>query len=255
MRVLITGAFGWTAASIVQTIKQAGHHAIAFDLPTACCEAQIRKLFDQTFLGNVATLNEVERAVQASDAIIHLAVAVGKRAYRNSDLPFAVNVKGTYNVFEAARRHSIEKIVLMSSAAVHLPLEAGEKMSALSDWKSSPGDDHLYDLSKRLQEEIARDFCQTHRMNVVTLRAGHIVDGRQEVDPHGQPLSQVTYCRGGWVCRYDLARACVKALALESNGYEAFHVIGSWPARAHFDVARTENELELVCEIQFERYT
>jgi nucleoside-diphosphate-sugar epimerase len=128
-------------------------------------------------------------------------------------------------------------------------------LDARTDWRSITNDDHLYDLTKRLQEEIARDYAETFRMPVVVLRAGHIVDGVEGVDSTGQPLREISYCRGGWVCRYDLARACVKAVDLTTPGLTAFHVIGSFPARAHFDIDRTELELGVACEQQFMEYT
>jgi len=74
------------------------------------------------------------------------------------------------------------------------------------------------------------------------------------LDPAGQTLSTLDYCRGGWVCRYDLATACVKALHLSTLGYTAFHVIGATEARKHFDIERTETELGFVFETRFEQY-
>ena len=66
----------------------------------------------------------------------------------------------------------------------------------MADWRSSEEDSPLYDLTKRLQEEIARDYCETHGMTTIVLRAGHIVDGRSEKDLKGRSLSTLTYCRG-----------------------------------------------------------
>jgi nucleoside-diphosphate-sugar epimerase len=254
MRVLITGAFGWTAVSIIKALKQAGHDITAFDLPGAACSDEARTLFSEIVLGTVADFDDVQRATQSVDAIIHLAIAIGERDYQQPEVPFSVNVAGTYNVFENARRRGVRKIALISSAAVHLAHLDGERLQALADWKSSRHNDHLYDLTKRLQEEIARDFCDTFRMNTVVLRAGHIVDGRMGVDPAGRPLSTLDYCRGGWVCRHDLATACVKALELSAPGYSAFHVIGAIEALKHYDVERTQIELGLAFETRFEQY-
>lgn len=254
MRVLVTGAFGWTAISIIQTIKQAGHEVLGLDLPTAICPDQTRPLLSTVIVGDIANFDSINLAVESVDAVVHLAIAIKDAAYQNPDIPFSVNVKGTYNLCEAARRHGIERIVLMSSAAVHLKHRKGQKMQATTDWKSSYDQDHLYDLTKRLQEEIAKDFCETHGMNIIVLRAGHIVDGRLEVDPNGRHLSTIDYCRGGWVCRYDLANACLKSLELSPSGYHAFHVIGDEKARAYFDIAKTERELGFTFETRFERY-
>ena len=253
-RVLVTGAAGWTAVAILKALRQAGYEIVALDLPAAARNRNLANLADHVVLADIASFPDVVDAARATTAIIHLAVAAAESAYHGPDIPFAVNVKGTYNVFEAARRNGVGRIVLMSEAAVHLPAVDGEQLDATSDWRSDAGGDHLYDLTKRLQEEIAKDFCVTFGMSTVTLRAGHIVDGRAGVDPHGRPLAQVDYARGGWVCRYDLARTCVQALAYPRSGYDAFHVIGSREAAKRFDVGRTERALGFAFAERFDRY-
>jgi uronate dehydrogenase len=251
---LVTGAFGWTAQAIIETLHEAGHEIVAFDLPTASPHSQVTQHFSNVIRGDISHYDDIFGASEHIDAIIHLAVAVGQGDYDTADRPFAVNVKGTYHIFEASRQHNISKIVMMSSAPIHIPHQSGEKIHAVHTYKSSPDGDHLYDLTKRLQEDIAKDFCATFDMNCVVLRAGHIVDGRAEVDPKGRPLSQVHYCRGGWVCRYDLAAACLKALEIDRTGYNAFHVIGGRKAQTYFDIERTEHELGLTCKTHFEAY-
>lgn len=164
MRVLVTGACGWTAVSILDALRQNGHDIAAFDLDG------MDHPDDADFTaGDVSDFAAVAAAMRNTDAVVHLAVT---DTYDAPDLPFSVNVKGTYNIFAAARRHNVTRIALMSSACVHL--EGTDPVDALTDWHSSPDDDHLYDLSKRLQEEIAQDFCQTFRMTCVALRAGQI---------------------------------------------------------------------------------
>ena len=256
MKVLITGAAGWTATAIIQTLSQARYEIIGFDLSKVGYENDATPLVSEKIVGDVSDFNSVKAAVEATQvkAIIHLAVAVGPDDYQTPDLPFAVNVKGTYNVFEAARQSGLQNIILLSSATVHLPHKGPHIWNAHTDWKSSANGDHLYDLTKRLQEEIAKDFCDTFEMQAIVLRAGHIVDGRQGVDPKGRNLANVTYCRGGWVCRYDLAQACLKALTFNSTGYTAYHIIGAKQARSHFDIDRTERELGLQFETRFENY-
>ena len=172
--------------------------------------------------------------------------------YSCPKMAFSTNVLGTYNVFEAARRQEVSKVVLMGSAPVHLaPLESG-RVDARTRLPTSAGGDHLYDLTKRLQEEIARGFCETYEMEVVVLRAGHVVDGINGVDAKGTPLGELQYCRGGWVCRHDLAEACLKALSFDAKGYHAFHIIGSRESRDHLDIERTEEKLGFRPRVTFE---
>ena len=242
MRVLVTGGAGWTAAAIVAELAQAGHRPVLFDRvppagPPARCETRI---------GDVSDYASVEAALAGTQAAVHLAVATGDGAYNEPRLPFATNVRGTYNLFEAAHRAGVHRLVLMSGAPVHL-----EPGAADGAWRSHPGDDHLYDLTKRLQEEIARDFCAARGMTAVALRAGHIVDGRAGLDPKGRALETLDYCKGGWVCRYDLARACRLALEADLRGFVALPVVGALPGYGRFGVAETERVLGFRLESDF----
>ncbi len=254
MNVLVTGAFGRAALAIVGALQEAGHEIIGLDLSGVSCPEQTRALLKETRLCSIEDFEQVGLAMRDVEAVVHLAVAGGEGAYGHPDAPFGVNVKGTYNVFEASRRNAVRKIIHMSSAAVHVPLAKGDLIAAEGDWRSSTDGSPLYDLTKRLQEEIAKDYCETHGMNAVVLRAGHIVDGRRETDLKGRPLSTLDYCRGGWVCRYDLANACLKALESRKEGYHAYHVVGSDGARRRFDIDRTETELGVVFCCRFEQY-
>ena len=78
--------------------------------------------------------------------------------------------------------------------------------------------------------------------------------GKAGIDSSGQLLKSVNYAKGGWVCRYDLAKACILALDKPIIGYSAYHVIGSLSAKEYFDIDRTERELGLIFDETFERY-
>jgi len=253
MNVLVTGACGWTASAINDALVQAGYNVIGFDLPAACGTKGIKNKLITLFPGTISSLADVCNVTKSADIIIHLAIATGQSNYQSPEVPFNVNVLGTYNIFEAARRNKVSKIILIGSAAVHVPLDK-HKLDALKDWKSSKDNDHLYDLTKRLQEEIAKDFCETHAMSAIVLRSGHIVDGKEEVDPDGHPLSELAYSKGGWVCRYDLASACLRAINMPNFGYNSFHIVGSRQAEEYFDIERSERELGLIFKYCFDKY-
>lgn len=253
MKILVTGAGGWTARAILEVLVREGHEVVALDLlGHVCLEGGSSPAPARWIEGSVADAASVEAAARSVGAIIHLAVAVGPNDYSSPEVPFSTNVLGTYNVFEAARREETSQVVLIGSAPVHLTLLEGGKVNARTGLPTSSGGDHLYDLTKRLQEEIARDFCETYSMNAVVLRAGHVVDGVKGVDANGTPLEELEYCRGGWVCRYDLAGACLKALSFGAKGYHAFHIIGSREAREQVDIERTEDELGFRPRVTFE---
>lgn len=254
MHILITGAAGWTAQSIIQALHADGHTLRGFDLPSANVADSVANLLTDYQTGTMQAYADVLASVTDVDAIVHAAVAIGSHDYDTPEMPFATNVRGTAHVFEAARAQKTPpRIILLNSATVHLDHTA--PIRALDDFSLSTEGDFLYDLTKVLQEDIARRYCETFSMPAITLRLGHIVDGRTHRDPKGRPLSDVTYNRGGWVCRYDVADAVTQALTYSTSGYDAFHVIGSYQARATFDIERTERLLGHTCKVGFSDYT
>lgn len=251
MRILITGALGWTAHAILHDLHQQ-HTLIGIDLPDASRSLDSFTMLADYQTGDVANENDVKNAIQGCQAVVHLAVAVGIEDYENPNIPFKTNVRGTYNIFEQACLNNVQKVILMSSAPVHLP--AKRLVRATDTLRTASGGDHLYDLTKRLQEDIARNYAETFGMDVITLRAGHIVDGRTQQTSRGQNLREVSYCRGGWVCRYDLAQAVARALTYEQAGYDAFHIIGDTRAHQLFDVQRTIDDLGVEFSVDFSDY-
>jgi nucleoside-diphosphate-sugar epimerase len=255
MKVFITGAFGWTARAIIEKLHKEGFEIGAFDIEEKVPN-YLKEITKNIFVGDVADSTILDQAMKGYDYVIHLAVAVEEGAYDSVNKPFNVNVKGTYHVLEVARKLAVKKTIIMSEAPVHvnLNLKESETFKAETDWRSSDDGDHLYDLTKRLQETIAKDYCETFNMNITVLRPGHIVDGQMHVDPTGTPLSDLAYCKGGWVCRYDVATATFKALTRRSSGYEAFHIIGSYQAKQSYDIERTEELLDMKISSNFSQY-
>jgi nucleoside-diphosphate-sugar epimerase len=253
VRILVTGAGGWTARRILEALPREGHEVMALDLPGQAYHGDGSPHPPARWIeGSVSDLAGVEEAARSIEAIFHLAVTVGPNDYACPKMPFSTNVLGTYNVFEAARRQKVSKVVLMGWAPVHLVLLESGRVDARTRLPTNAGGDHLYDLTKRLQEEIARDFCEIYEMEVVMLRAGHVVDGIKGVAAMGTPLGKLEYCRGGWVCRHDLAEACLEALSFGAKNCHAFHNIGSRESRDHFDIERTEEKLGFRPRVTFE---
>ncbi len=59
MRVLITGAFGWTATAIIETLAQAGYKITAFDLPSVACPQKVKQMSSRVVIGDVADYEAV----------------------------------------------------------------------------------------------------------------------------------------------------------------------------------------------------
>src|ERR1051325_9574840 len=63
---------------------------------------------------DIGDLDAIQPAFAGVDAVVHLAAAVGQPSF---DVVLRANVIGTYNVFEAARRAGVKRVIFASSGA------------------------------------------------------------------------------------------------------------------------------------------
>jgi len=226
-KILVIGGLGCTARPIIDLLMN--DYAITiYDI--ASCRRD-----------DVCDMRPLRNAMAGIDIVIHLAVNIADTT--NDELSFQVNVFGTFNVLEAARQMNVKKIIMASSAPVHTDTAA-----------RSPGEDFTYDLTKSLQELEAYHFSKTYAMHIMVLRLGHIVNGKKKADLNGVPLSKVAYCKGGWVCQYDVARAFKKAAELNFEGFHLLHIIGSYQAEDRFGLSAVKNILDFKCLERFTAY-
>jgi len=227
MNILVTGGMGKTAQPIIEALRCANHTISIFDVADG---------------DDICDFDAIHKAMRGMEAVIHLAVNISNTS--DDALTFQTNVYGTHNILRAARENCVRKVLLASSAPVHLP--PGQCCDT--------GEDFAYDLTKRLQESMAQDFSRTYAMHILVLRLGHIVDGRTQTDLENGPLSELSYCRGGWVCRYDVARAFLKAVETDFSGYHLIDIIGSHQAAHRFDLSAAKELIGFECGENFWGY-
>lgn len=125
-RFLVTGALGCIGAWVVRDLIRAGAPTAIFDLASDPRRLRLVMTPDELarvrmLTGDITDLAAVEGAVAESGAthIIHLAGLQVPFCKADPALGARVNVVGTVNVFEAAKRHRLAKVVYASSAAVY----------------------------------------------------------------------------------------------------------------------------------------
>lgn len=122
--VLVTGAGGAIGAWVIAALIGRGIDCVAFDLSDD--RRRLRLVMDERRVngvrwttGNIADWAAVNAAVAdlKPSAIIHLAALQVPFVKADPVLGAQVNVVGTVNVFEAARRHGVRRLVYASSVA------------------------------------------------------------------------------------------------------------------------------------------
>jgi nucleoside-diphosphate-sugar epimerase len=245
MKILVTGACGTIGLAVTEKLVSANHEVIGYDRvgPELPYGASLIE-------GDVRDFAHLTEAARGCEAGIHLAaVADGATV---SDI-LSINAIGAYVFLAAAKEAGFRRTIIAGSAPVHLP--ASDCDNSIPP-PSSDGEDHVYDLSKALQEVIANDF-RSHGLAVLCLRFGHVVRGEEETNLKGSlALQDEHYCRGGWVALEDIAEACLAGLALQPSEdvLEILNIVGAKGARERFRVAAAENRLGITLQYDFAAY-
>ena len=170
-RFLVTGAYGCIGAWIVHELVRDGREAVTFDLSSE--PRRLRLLLGDDVanvphvVGDITDGAAVEHAIETHSIthVIHLAALQVPFVRADPPLGARVNVLGTVNVFEAAKRHELAPIVYASSIA------------ALDrDGLSIGPPSTLYGAFKRANEHSARVYFHENGVSSVGLRP-HTVYG------------------------------------------------------------------------------
>jgi nucleoside-diphosphate-sugar epimerase len=150
MKVLLTGGSGDLGQTLVPRLLADGHIPVILDIrePTNLPAGAI---FSR---GSILDRVQLPDYLSGSDCIVHIAGWHGiheSNGEKNAHDLFDLNVRGTFEVFEAATSLGIDKIVHISTTSVHRP-------------------NTLYARSKILGERIAEDYGAGKAMNVMILR-------------------------------------------------------------------------------------
>ena len=240
-RIVVFGAAGWVGRAILADLH--GRHPIrAVDYGPEAWEAY--EDVDGTWQGDVlhgdiADYDHVDAAIDGMDAVIHTAVLGGgvRGGYQpGDDSPWLVNLKGLWNVLEVARQRQIRRVVHIGSCQVEHP------DGVFFDAEVRRPDGSPYAVTKRLQEEMCRQFHDAFGMSIVVLRPCSIVDSRLGIGKSRQPLGAQGV---GAVCRHDLAAACRLAVEAEDIGIEILHTAGLPEADEFCNTARGRQVLGL----------
>lgn len=251
MNVLITGGLGWLGKALTEVVSR--HHTVqAFDLESVEVPREDLDFHGEVTFGSVTGFEQILSAVKGQDAIIHAAVAstVVRGLYKPGDpVPVDVNVRGTYNVLEAARQVGVGRVIQIAAAETHVDHPPGVFVDRDTPYA---GAGSIYDLTKRLQEEVCGWFVTLHGLNVITLRLGDIVDLERRRSKHGDEAWKQALADESWIHRYDVGEACLRALEIEHTGHDVFHLVGAPSARGRFDVERAERVLGIELTSQFD---
>jgi UDP-glucuronate 4-epimerase len=191
MNFLVTGGAGFIGSHVCERLLRDSHSVWAFDDLNPFYEPQFKRAnlreiqslakpfeFFHGDITDTAALDEIFSAVKF-DQVIHLAARAGVRpSIEQPALYQRVNVEGTVNVLEAARKTGVKKIIIASSSSVYgvnakIPFSESDPIfSAISP----------YAASKLACEALGHVYHHVHKMDVAMLRFFTVYGPRQRPD-------------------------------------------------------------------------
>ena len=161
-RVLITGAGGGIGRSLRDSL-QGVYRVVRVSDRVPLGAARSGEEVDRTELSDMAA---VEWLVDGVDGIIHLGGISGEGEW---DAILQSNIIGTYNLFEAARRARVKRIIVATSnhAVGFYPRDL------MIDHRVVPRPDSRYGVSKAFAEALASLYADKHGIGFLCTRIGN----------------------------------------------------------------------------------
>ncbi|MDQ3513159.1 MAG: NAD(P)-dependent oxidoreductase [Chloroflexota bacterium] len=247
-RVLITGAEGTIGTALREYLGD------RYALSALTKESQ-------PFPSHVADISDLDAILPAFDgveAVVHLAASPAVETPWPSILQN--NLIGTYNVFEAAHRAGVERVVFASSNHVigMYEFDGVPDIYALDDPRTYDHTveirpDSLYGVSKVYGEALGRYYVERHGLKVFCLRIGSVRGNDDPLDPEMLASSPALLdlateeerrvrMRATWQSRRDIAQLVGRCLDVPEVTWAVVYGISDNP-RQFWDISHARDLL------------
>jgi UDP-N-acetylglucosamine/UDP-N-acetyl-alpha-D-glucosaminouronate 4-epimerase len=187
--ILVTGGAGFIGSHIVEDLLERGDAVRVLDNLSTGKRENLQELGngrwevnrDFEFIeGDIRDPATLDVATAGIDGILHQA-ALGSvpRSVEDPATTQCVNADGTLNVFIAARKNKVPRVVYASSSAVYGDSQLLPKREGAEGFPLSP-----YALTKKNNEEYGRLFKELYGFETIGLRYFNVYGPRQ--DPESQ---------------------------------------------------------------------
>lgn len=193
MRIFITGATGFIGGRLAQRLAEDGHKLHAL-IRSPHKTAHLQHANIRLFKGELSDVKSIDAAIAGCQAAFHLA-AYAKTWSRDPGLFHRINVEGTVNVFEAAQRAGVQRVVFTSTGGTLNPSDDGQPSD--EDTPRTLPYFNDYERTKAVAEEKAREY--THNgLPVVTVNPTRVYGPGLVAESAAMTKIIRLYNRGRW---------------------------------------------------------
>jgi UDP-glucuronate 4-epimerase len=234
--ILVTGGAGFVGLNVVEQLVARGDAVLVFDVAAP-------RISVPHELGDIADASAVERlfAKHRPQAVIHLA-AITADAERDAREPrriAEVNLIGTLNTLESARRHGVRRIVYASTGALYGAAGIGAR-EPLDEERDRPLPEAMYGITKYAAERACLRLAALWQLDIRIGRLAmtygrweHTTDARQVLSA---PTQIARLARAGreavfpalgatdYIYAADVARALIALLDAQAPRHRLYHL-------------------------------
>ena len=243
MKIAVTGGSGKLGRSVLRRLRDDGHDVVNLDRIGQPSTGTV--LTDLTDYGQVAdAIAGVDQHHRGLDAVVHLA-AIPAPGILPDAATFHHNILATYNVFQAARRAGITRVVYASSETVlGLPFDTPPPYIPVDEeYPARP--ETTYSLVKHLEEQMAIQLTRWDpELSITALRFSNVMDPDDYARfPSFENDSRTRkWNLWGYIDARDGAQAVARALESAGPGFETFIIAAA-------DTVMTRPSAELAAEV------
>lgn len=160
---------------------------------------------------DVADLDACRTACAGIDTVVHLAANPSPRAGFYESL-LDDNIKGTYNIFQAAKDQGCRRVICASSVQTI----SGYPLDTQARPEMPPKPMNMYAVTKVFAEATAHYFAYAEGLSSIAVRIGSFEHNRAITDPNARTLSTFVSAR-------DLSHLFVCCIEAEDVQYAIVH--------------------------------
>ncbi len=185
-KIVVTGGGGHLARYVLDELLKQDYEVLVLDH-----EARHNPT-DPTSSVDLTNYAEVYTALSGWNAVVHLGTELPHHSVDelNATKQFSTNTVGTYNVFRAAAKHNMDRVVWASSKQpVGFPMEKPKVVPLDEDSDTAVSTD--FALSQVLCERLAREISQFYAIPIIGLRFSELVFDDLTVDTNYRRIPEL----------------------------------------------------------------
>ena len=194
MKYVVTGGAGFIGSGLIrQLVAIPGAEVVAFDNLNSGKEKNLEGVAGAVRLvqGDIRDADAVARVMPGADLVFHLAAIPSVPRSIKEPLPsHDVNINGSFNVFHAAARAKVKRVVYAASSSAYGDTDVLPKVETMQARPKSP-----YAAQKLMGEYYASVFHSCFGLETVSLRFFNVFGPRQDPNsPYSGVLSIFMRC-------------------------------------------------------------